>query len=126
MCIRDSLFIVHVVFLTHNLHRELTQGLRLFLIFRAGPLAFDGLHLQIQQFCQFAGERIATLLVAVPHFSDSFKIGHLADDTGHFLQPGPCTAMMAAVVVISVPLILLFFLFRKKIMAGVSRGGIKG
>lgn len=30
-------------------------------------------------------------------------------------------AMMAAVVVISVPLILLFFLFRKKIMAGVSR-----
>lgn len=35
-------------------------------------------------------------------------------------------AMMAAVVVISVPLILLFFLFRKKIMAGVSRGGSKG
>ena len=35
-------------------------------------------------------------------------------------------AMMAAVVVISMPLILLFFLFRKKIMAGVSRGGIKG
>lgn len=35
-------------------------------------------------------------------------------------------AMIAAVVVISVPLILLFFLFRKKIMAGVSRGGIKG
>ena len=35
-------------------------------------------------------------------------------------------SMMAAVVVISVPLILLFFLFRKKIMAGVSRGGIKG
>ena len=35
-------------------------------------------------------------------------------------------ARMAAVVVISVPLILLFFLFRKKIMAGVSRGGIKG
>lgn len=35
-------------------------------------------------------------------------------------------AMMAAVVVISVPLIVLFFMFRKKIMAGVSRGGIKG
>lgn len=34
--------------------------------------------------------------------------------------------MMAAVVVISLPLILLFFLFRKKIMAGVSQGGIKG
>jgi len=35
-------------------------------------------------------------------------------------------AMMAAVVVISVPLIVLFLLFRKKIMAGVSRGGTKG
>lgn len=35
-------------------------------------------------------------------------------------------AMMAAVVVISVPLIVLFLMFRKKIMAGVSRGGIKG
>ena len=35
-------------------------------------------------------------------------------------------AMMAAVVVISVPLIVLFLLFRKKIMEGVSRGGMKG
>lgn len=35
-------------------------------------------------------------------------------------------AMMAAVVAISVPLIVLFLLFRKKIMAGVSRGGMKG
>ena len=35
-------------------------------------------------------------------------------------------AMMAAVVVISVPLIVLFLCFRKKIMAGVSRGGTKG
>ncbi len=35
-------------------------------------------------------------------------------------------AMMAAVVVISIPLIVLFLLFRKKIMAGVSRGGTKG
>ena len=35
-------------------------------------------------------------------------------------------AMMAAVVVISVPLIVLFLLFRNKIMAGVSRGGLKG
>ena len=35
-------------------------------------------------------------------------------------------AMMAAVVVISLPLILLFLVFRKKIMSGVSRGGIKG
>jgi len=35
-------------------------------------------------------------------------------------------AMMAAVVVISLPLIVLFLLFRKKIMEGVSRGGTKG
>jgi len=35
-------------------------------------------------------------------------------------------AMMAAVVVISLPLIVLFLIFRKKIMAGVSRGGLKG
>ena len=35
-------------------------------------------------------------------------------------------AMMAAVVVISVPLILLFLVFRKKIMAGVAQGGTKG
>lgn len=35
-------------------------------------------------------------------------------------------AMMAAVVVISVPLIILFLIFRKKIMAGVARGGTKG
>lgn len=35
-------------------------------------------------------------------------------------------AMMAAVVVISVPLIVLFLIFRRKIMAGVSRGGTKG
>lgn len=35
-------------------------------------------------------------------------------------------AMMAAVVVISVPLIVLFLIFRGKIMAGVSRGGTKG
>ena len=35
-------------------------------------------------------------------------------------------AMMAAVVVISAPLIALFLIFRNKIMSGVSRGGIKG
>lgn len=35
-------------------------------------------------------------------------------------------AMMAAVVVISVPLVILFLIFHKKIMAGVSRGGTKG
>lgn len=35
-------------------------------------------------------------------------------------------AMMAAVVVISAPLIILFLVFRKQIMAGVLRGGTKG
>ena len=35
-------------------------------------------------------------------------------------------AMMAAVVVISVPLIVLFLIFRNKIMEGVARGGTKG
>jgi len=35
-------------------------------------------------------------------------------------------AMMAAVVSISVPLIVLFLIFRQKIMAGVARGGTKG
>lgn len=34
-------------------------------------------------------------------------------------------AMMAAVVVISLPLIILFLIFRKKIMEGVARGGTK-
>ncbi|MBQ8186820.1 MAG: carbohydrate ABC transporter permease [Clostridia bacterium] len=35
-------------------------------------------------------------------------------------------AMMAAVVVISVPLVVLFLIFRSKIMEGVARGGTKG
>ena len=36
------------------------------------------------------------------------------------------TAMMAAVVLISMPLIILFLIFRNKIMEGVARGGTKG
>lgn len=35
-------------------------------------------------------------------------------------------AMMAAVVVISIPLIVLFLVYRKQIMSGVARGGTKG
>jgi multiple sugar transport system permease protein len=35
-------------------------------------------------------------------------------------------AMMAAVVLISVPLIVIFLIFRRQIMEGVSRGGTKG
>ncbi len=35
-------------------------------------------------------------------------------------------AMMATVVIVSIPLVILFLLFHKKIMEGVSRGGTKG
>ncbi len=35
-------------------------------------------------------------------------------------------AMMSAVVIVSIPLILLFLIFRNKIMEGVARGGTKG
>ena len=35
-------------------------------------------------------------------------------------------AMMAAVVIVSLPLIVLFLIFRNKIMEGVARGGTKG
>ncbi|MBR5279308.1 MAG: carbohydrate ABC transporter permease [Clostridia bacterium] len=35
-------------------------------------------------------------------------------------------AMMAAVTVVTIPLIVLFLIFRTKIMAGVARGGTKG
>ena len=35
-------------------------------------------------------------------------------------------AMMAAVVAVSLPLIILFLIFRNKIMEGVSREGTKG
>ena len=34
--------------------------------------------------------------------------------------------MMAAVVAVSIPLIIIFLVFRKKIMSGVLRGGLKG
>ena len=45
-------------------------------------------------------------------------------ESGFGRDNGP--AMMAAVVVVSAPLIALFFIFRNKIMEGVSRGGLKG
>ena len=63
----------------------------------------------------------------------------ITDDQAYFLVSGGIQeirengfgrdnipAMMAAVVIISVPLILLFLAFRKKIMAGVAQGGTKG
>ncbi len=63
----------------------------------------------------------------------------ITDDPSYFLVSGGIQeirengfgrenipAMMAAVVVISVPLIVLFLVFRRKIMEGVARGGTKG
>lgn len=63
----------------------------------------------------------------------------ITDDTAYFLVSNGIQeirengfgrenipAMMAAVVVITLPLIILFLLFRNKIMEGVSRGGTKG
>ena len=108
--IAEHLFIVHIVLLAHDLHRELAQGLRLLVIFGPGPLALDGLQLQIQELCQFAGERVAPLLVAVLHFTDSLKIGHLADNAGNFIQSSPFTTMTAAVA--RDDLIALAVLFR--------------
>ena len=35
-------------------------------------------------------------------------------------------AMMAAVVSVSIPLLVLFAIFRKEIMSGVARNGTKG
>ena len=63
----------------------------------------------------------------------------ITDDQRYFLVSGGIQAirengfgrenipsMMAAVCVISAPLIVLFLCFRKKIMAGVAQGGTKG
>ncbi len=63
----------------------------------------------------------------------------VTDDEAYFLVSGGIQAirengfgrenipaMMAAVVVISMPIIVLFLIFRNKIMEGVSRGGTKG
>ncbi len=63
----------------------------------------------------------------------------ITDDQAYFLVSGGIQeirengfgrenipAMMAAVVVISVPLVVLFLVFRNKIMEGVARGGTKG
>lgn len=63
----------------------------------------------------------------------------ITDDPGYFLVSNGIQeirengfgrenipAMMAAVVVISFPLIALFLVFRNKVMEGVSRGGTKG
>ena len=94
----------------HNLNRAFPQGLLLLAVAGAGPLVLDRLHLQIQQAGQLAGEGLPALFVAVPHFPDGFKVRHVADNTGHFIQPGPFTAMMTAVA--RDDLITLAVLFR--------------
>ena len=53
----------------------------------------------------------------LPELSFTFK-----DDLGNPLQ----TAQMAATVLVTVPLLLLFIFFRKYIMRGVGRAGIQG
>ena len=63
----------------------------------------------------------------------------ITDDQAYFLVSGGIQeirengfgrenvpAMMAAVVSVCIPLIVLFLIFRKKIMEGVARGGVKG
>ena len=63
----------------------------------------------------------------------------ITDDPNHYLVSGGIQAiresgfgrenlpaMMAAVVVVSLPLIVLFLVFRRQIMTGVSRSGTKG
>ena len=108
--IAEHLFIVHIVLLADNLHRELTQGLRLLVIFGPGPLALDSLQFQIKELCKLAGQGIAALFVAVLHFPDGLKIGHLPDNTGNFIQTSPLTAMTAAMA--SDDLITVAVLFR--------------
>ena len=44
----------------------------------------------------------------------------------HGLGRDNIPAMMATVVVVSIPLVILFLVFRKKIIEGVARGGTKG
>ena len=56
------------------------------------------------------------------HYLISSGIQAIREQSARSNVPG----MMAAVVVVSLPLIVLFLIFRDKIMAGVSRGGTKG
>jgi multiple sugar transport system permease protein len=63
------------------------------------------------------------LVTEEDHYLISNGIQHIRESgMGRMNIPG----MMAAVVAVSMPLIILFLVFRNKIMAGVSRGGLKG
>ena len=80
-----------------------------------------------------------TILKAIECWNSYVWPRLITDDQAHFLVSNGIQeirengfgrenipAMMAAVVVISLPLVILFLIFRKKVMAGVSRGGLKG
>ncbi len=54
----------------------------------------------------------------------SVSIQKIGDTFGRGRSDDP--SMMAAVVVVCVPLVVLFMVFRKQIMSGVARGGMKG
>ena len=80
-----------------------------------------------------------TILKAIECWNSSVWPRLITDDEAYFLVSNGIQeirengfgrenipAMMAAVVAVSVPLIVLFLIFHKKIMDGVSRGGTKG
>ncbi len=80
-----------------------------------------------------------TILKAIECWNSYVWPRLITDDQAHFLVSNGIQeirengfgrenipAMMAAVVVISVPLVVVFLIFRKRIMEGVSRGGTKG
>ena len=72
------------------------------------------------------GYRVLELLcVAPPHHRRSQPVSRFQRNPGDQGKQN-IPAMMAAVVVISLPLIVLFLVFRSRIMEGVSRGGTKG
>lgn len=80
-----------------------------------------------------------TILKAIECWNSYVWPRLITDDQAHFLVSNGIQeirengfgrenipAMMAAVVVISVPLVVVFLIFRNRIMEGVSRGGTKG
>ncbi len=80
-----------------------------------------------------------TILKAIECWNSYVWPRLITDDQAHFLVSNGIQeirengfgrenipAMMAAVVVISIPLVVLFLIFRNRIMEGVSRGGTKG
>lgn len=64
-----------------------------------------------------------------PYFGNSMKLvsnGLMDMFTNSLTGESNDTAKMAAALLVTVPLFIFFLIFRKKIMSGVSRSGIKG